>query len=96
MSTLEIIATLTANETAVLKSLAFNNYGDGGSDVWSWAINDSSEPSGIEGKALSGVVASICKKGIYKTADAGGKDGAYIYRTELGDEVIAALFPESR
>lgn len=55
---------LTANEVAVLKSLANNYYGDGQGGVWSWAVNDSDTPSGIEGKALSGVVGSLAKKGV--------------------------------
>lgn len=84
--------TLTENEFAVLQSLAFNHYGDGGSDVWSWAVNHSEKPSGLKGKSLSGVVSSICAKGLYKTADAGGKDGEYLYRTDLGDRVVQALF----
>ena len=87
-----VILNLTPSELAVLKSLAFNDYGDGGSEVWSWAINDSGEPSGIEGKALAGVVSSICKKGLYKQADAGGRDGSYLARTVLGDKVIETLF----
>lgn len=84
--------TLTENEFAVLQSLAFNNYGDGGSDVWSWAVNDSQMPSSLTGKVLSGVVSSICQKGLYKTAHAGGKDGEYLYRTALGDKVVETLF----
>jgi len=83
---------LTENEFAVLQSLAFNAYGDGGSDVWAWAVNDSSKPSGITGKALSGVVSSLCKKGLYKTGDAGGKDGEYLWRTALGDQVVEKFF----
>ena len=83
---------LTANEYEVLQSLAFNNYGDGGSDVWSWAVNESQKPSTISGKALSGVVGSICKKGLYKTGDNGDKHGEYLYRTDLGDKVVAKLF----
>ena len=84
--------TLTESEFAVLQSLAFNYYGDGGSDVWSFAVNDSDKPSGLTGKILSGVVASICKKGLYKVADAGGKDGSYLGRTILGDQVVQAFF----
>jgi len=86
--------TFTDNEYAVLQSLAFNHYGDGGSDVWSWAVNHSGKPSGIEGKALSGVVASICKKGIYKSHSGytKNKNDDYIERTPLGDKVVDKLF----
>lgn len=84
--------TLTENEFAVLQSLAFNNYGDWGSDVWSWAVNDSQKPSGLTGKTLSGVVSSLCTKGLYRTNDAGGKDGAYLASTVLGDKIIQTLF----
>ena len=55
---------LTTNEIAVMRSLANNHYGDQGDGVWAWAINDSQTPSGITGKSLSGVVGSLCKKGL--------------------------------
>ena len=55
---------LTNSEIAVLKSLANNYYGEQGDGVWSFAINESSTPSGLEGKALAGVVGSLCKKGM--------------------------------
>ena len=89
-------ATPTENEYAVLQSLAFNHYGDGGSDVWSWAVNDSQKPSGLTGKTLSGVVASICKKGLYTSHSFGKKDDDFLGRTALGDKVVEILFPESR
>jgi len=52
---------ITDNERKVLTSLQHNDYEDG---TWSWAINNSSKPSGIEGPALSGVVSSLVKKGL--------------------------------
>jgi hypothetical protein len=64
---------LTESETKVLIALATNDYaGLWGHDPkesyccvgWSNTINDSSFPSGIEGKALSGVVGSLSKKGL--------------------------------
>tara|TARA_R110002020_G_scaffold130222_2_gene291399 strand:- start:248 stop:562 length:315 start_codon:yes stop_codon:yes gene_type:complete len=64
---------LTESETKVLIALATNHYGglDDHDPTWSaccvgWrdSINDSSFPSGIEGKALSGVVGSLSKKGL--------------------------------
>ena len=54
---------ITENEQKVLRSLANNHYGEKGHGVWSWAVNDSDTPSNIEGKALSGVIGSLCKKG---------------------------------
>ena len=55
-------ATITDSERKVLRSLMTNHYGD--SSTWADCINESDEPSGIEGKALSGVVASLSKKGL--------------------------------
>jgi len=72
---------LTANEKAVLKAMAFNHYGEG-SNTWSWAINESRAPSGLKGKALSGVVASLVKKGLFSVSGE-GKESA-IYTTEAG------------
>jgi len=82
---------ITDSEYAVLQSLYNNHYGDHGSCTWAWAVNHSEKPSGIEGKALSGVVGSLCKKGLYKADNCKGND-AGLWSTELGDEVMAELF----
>ena len=60
---------LTENETKVMKALANNHYGDNGDGVWSWAVNDSQTPSGITGTSLSGVVGSLCKKGLIRSEE---------------------------
>jgi DNA-binding MarR family transcriptional regulator len=60
---------LTDNEIAVLRSLANNHYGDEGDGVWSFAINDSDTPSGITGPSLSGVIGSLCKKGLIRSEE---------------------------
>lgn len=58
------MTTLTANETAVLNSIAHNFYGYGpGSDIWADSINDSEKPSGLSGNVLSGTVSSLAQKG---------------------------------
>ena len=82
---------MTTNENAVLLAIAFNDFGDGpGTDIWADCINDSSKPSGIEGKALSGVVASLAKKGLIYCSGK-GRD-AYIRITEEG----IALLPQRK
>ena len=80
-SDLKEIKVLTVNEMKVLKSLAYNDYGEGHA-TWSWAVNESKHPSGIKGKALSGVVASLVKKGLLK-AEGEGEDSS-ISTTEAG------------
>lgn len=60
---------LTENEHAVMRSLANNHYGDRGDGVWSNSINDSSTPSGLSGKTLSGVIGSLCKKGLISSQE---------------------------
>ena len=74
---------LTENEQAVLKSLANNHYGDQGDGVWSWAVNESQEPSGITGPALSAVVGSLVKKGLY-TSEEYDRNEQVLWRTETG------------
>jgi hypothetical protein len=82
--------TITANETAVLLSIAHNYFGDGpGTEIWADCINDSSKPSGIEGKALSGVVASLAKKGLIVCS--GNSRDAGIRITESGIGFIPTL-----
>lgn len=88
MNAQEIFNNLTFNEKAVMKSLFFNNYGDGGCGVWEWAVNDSQYKSGIDGKALSGVISSLCKKGIYKSEEYERNENV-LYLTTLGREVMA-------
>ena len=80
---------LTANEIAVLKALANNCYGDKGDGVWSWAVNDSTTPSGIEGKSLSGVIGSLCKKG-YIVSEEYERNEDVIWMREPGRAYIEA------
>jgi len=74
---------LTENEIKVLNAICHNFYGDGpGDHIWSDSINDSHKPSGIEGKALSGVVSSLTQKGMVETG--GDKKDATCWVTEAG------------
>ena len=73
----------TTLENKVLLAIGFNDYGDGpGTEIWADCINDSRRPSGIEGKALSGVVASLKKKGLVHCYGDGRDAG--IRMTETG------------
>ena len=82
--------TLTESETKVMLALKNNSYGDNGNGVWSWAVNDSLEPSGIEGHALAGVVGSLVKKGIY-ISDEYEKGEQVLWLTDMGREVMATV-----
>jgi hypothetical protein len=81
---------LTPNETLVLKSLYFNAYGEKGDGVWSWAVNDSHAPSGLTGKVLSGVVGSLCKKGIIRS-EYYDKNEDVIWTTDVGKAILEEL-----
>jgi hypothetical protein len=81
---------LTQNEIAVLRSLANNDYGTEGDGVWSWAVNHSLTPSGIEGKALSGVVSSLCAKGVISSQEYERNENV-IYMNPVGKELIQSL-----
>lgn len=80
---------VTQNELAVLKALNGNFFSNESCDwVWSNCINDSNAPSGIEGKTLSGVVSSLCAKGLAEVDGNTGRD-ACIRLTEAGLAAIA-------
>jgi hypothetical protein len=82
------VINLTVNEVAVLKSLANNCYGDNGDGVWSWAVNDSMTPSDLQGKTLSGVIGSLCKKGLIRSEEY-EKNEDVIWMNQLGkDEIL--------
>jgi hypothetical protein len=80
--------TVTTNEAKVLKSILTNDFTmsngripekfEGTDWIWSDCINDSRYPSGINGKALSGVVSSLCQKNLIQS------DGECITLTEAG------------
>ena len=55
---------ITPSEHKVLRSLYTNDYGDHGDCTWSWAVNDSTEPSGLAKTSVPGVIASLIKKGL--------------------------------
>lgn len=80
---------ITTNELAVLNALSNNHFGDGEPCVWIWSncINQSSKPSGLEGKSLSGVVSSLCSKGLAEVDGNTGRD-ACIRLTPAG---VAAI-----
>lgn len=87
---------LTSNEIAVMRSLANNFYGERGDGVWANAINDSVTPSGITGKALAGVVSSLCKKGLI-VSDEYEKNEQVIWMRDIGRGYIEEhkLFEEA-
>ena len=82
---------LTGLEMKVLKALAFNHYGEGG-ETWSWATNESTYPSGVTGKSLSGVLASLAKKGLVKP-NGEGREGS-IRTLEAGAVEMCRHWPE--
>jgi DNA-binding MarR family transcriptional regulator len=81
---------LTESEIAVLRSLANNHYGDKGDGVWSWAVNHSDTPSGITGKALSGVMGSLAKKGLI-TSEEYERNEDVIWMTDEGKATVESL-----
>jgi len=81
---------LTENEIKVLRALANNAYGDNGDGVWADCINDSHTPSGITGNALSGVVGSLCKKGLIASKEYEA-NSQVIWMRDAGREAIAQL-----
>ena len=76
---------VTDKELRVLKAIRGNNFHNDHltliNPVWADCIHDSKEPSGVTGKAFSGVVASLAKKGLI------GTDGECISLTAVGEEV---------
>jgi hypothetical protein len=85
-----ITTDLTTGEYKVLRSIAFNEFGDGpGTDIWADCINGSKYPSGIEGKALSGVVASLAKKGFIR-CEGTGRD-ATIRIVRISNELLEGM-----
>lgn len=84
---------LTKSEKKVLKAIHHNYYHGNDSivrdPIWSDSINDSSFPSGIKGKELSGTVSSLKKKGIVDINN-DGKDST-IWITELGYNISKDL-----
>lgn len=92
---------ITANEAAVLRSIATNcynvlNYGvpscyeEANNEIWTDLINDAEYPSGIEGKALSGVCGSLARKGLILSFD-GGRDST-IMMTKEGYDAMTEFF----
>lgn len=79
-------------EIKVLTAVLHNYFHDGAQDfdkingyVWSNCINDSDKPSGIEGKQLSGVVASLCRKKLLNS------DGECVALTKEGYDIAKAV-----
>lgn len=65
---------ITENELKVLIAIRYNWFSSGdpvGCEVWSLQIDDSNQPSGLAGRTLSGVCASLAKKGLVKTGGCG-------------------------
>lgn len=88
---------VTKNEAKVLWAIATNcfnalNYGtpvsyeEAGNPIWTHSINDAGKPSGVEGKALSGVCGSLVKKGLMGSDEDG--DDSTVYITEAGWDAI--------
>ena len=94
---------ITSNEAAVLQAIATNcfnvlNYGvptsydEANQEIWTNLINDAEYPSGIEGKALSGVCSSLVKKGLIKSFTGFEKDDATVMLTEEGFNAYRAFY----
>jgi hypothetical protein len=89
------VADITDKEGKVLKAVLTNDFTmsngrvpekyDGPDWIWSDCINDTRFPSGIEGKTLSGVVSSLCRKGLLKS------DGECVALTEAGFTAAKAV-----
>ena len=80
---------VTDKEFKVLRALYTNDFGDAPTDErWTDCINDAEEPSGITGKELSGVVASLAKKKLVNCY--WSKFDATIALTPLGVEAAEA------
>ena len=86
---------ITTNEAAGLRAIATNcfnvlNYGiptcyaEANQEIWTDLINDAEYPSGIEGKALSGVCSSLVKKGLMKSFTGFEKGESTVMLTEEG------------
>ncbi len=71
---------ITESERKVLTALQYNHYEDG---IWSWAVNHSEKPSGIEGHQLAGVVGSLVKKGLVISEEYEPNESV-IYVTDAG------------
>lgn len=95
---------ITSNEMKVLRTVCRNdftgangalpkNYSEASDWIWSDCINESRFPSGIEGRALSGVVSSLCQKGLLQIDGNSGRD-ACVRLTEQGFNEVAGTFTE--
>ncbi len=82
---------ITSNERKVLRAVLTNYFTslNGGlpteyevESVWANCINDSNEPSGVEGKRLSGVISSLNSKGLVRSSGKG--EDACVALTEDG------------
>jgi hypothetical protein len=93
--------TITASEAAVLRAIATNcfnamNYGvpscyeEANHDIWTNCLNDAKYPSGIEGKALSGVCGSLSKKDMIDS-DGYGRE-ATMRMTESGFDAMTEFY----
>lgn len=82
-------AAITEQERRVLDAIAHNYFLDGdeplGKAVWSNCINDSDKPSGVEGKALSGIVSSLVQKKLV------GSDRECVWIKQAGLDALACV-----
>ena len=94
---------ITANEAAVLRSIATNcynvmNYGvpscyeEANQEIWTNLLNDAEFPSGLEGKTLSGVCGSLAKKGLTKSFTGFEAGEATIMMTKEGYDAMTEFF----
>jgi DNA-binding MarR family transcriptional regulator len=81
---------LTPNEILVMQALRSNHYGDGEGGVWSWAIDESTRPSGLDKASLGGVVSSLKKKG-FVTVELYDRGDTVIWFTPKGTEYARTL-----
>jgi hypothetical protein len=96
--------TITSSEAAVLRAIATNCfnamnydvpscYEEANADIWTNCLNDAKYPSGIEGKALSGVCGSLTKKDMIVSYDS-GRDST-MCMTESGYNAMVEFYGNS-
>lgn len=91
------MTSVTHAEMLVLKAVFFNHFSPSNGQgketdideaIWSDCINDSAKPSGIEGKALSALVSTLCQKGFMRSSGSG--QDRCVSVTRAGYDVIKA------
>ncbi len=83
---------VTENEYAILKAIDDSEYGDSLRDsVWMFSV---SNRCGLEGKVISGTVASLVKKGYVQTRMHGDRESHTIVMTYAGIQAYVDMAGE--